>query len=81
VTLETPKPLVEKAFVLCEIFRELLAEAQTDAITVNNCMSTIMPVSETTACLPLTLLNDEGYLAFCESDFVAIPSGILLRYV
>ncbi len=79
VTLETPRPFVEKAFVLCEVFRDLLAEAQTDAITVNNCMSTIMPVSETTACLPLTLLNDEGYLAFCESDFVVIPSGILLR--
>ncbi len=24
------------------------------------------------------LLNDAGYLAFCESDFVVIPSGILL---
>ncbi len=81
VTLETPRPFVEKAFVLCEIFRDLLAEAQTDAITVNNCMSTIMPVSQTTACLPLTLLNDEGYLAFCESDFVVIPSGILLHYI
>ncbi len=81
VTLETPRPFVEKAFVLNEIFRELLAEAQTDAITVNNCMSTIMPVSGTTACLPLSLLNDEGYLAFCESDFVVIPSGILLRYI
>jgi hypothetical protein len=81
VTLETPRPFVEKAFVLCEIFRELLAEAQTDAITVNNCMSTIMPVSGTTACLPLTLLNDEGYLAFCESDFVVIPSGILLHHI
>ncbi|RLG94473.1 sugar isomerase, partial [Candidatus Bathyarchaeota archaeon] len=36
---------------------------------------------ETTACLPLSLLNDEGYIAFCESDFVAIPSGILLHYI
>ena len=26
-------------------------------------------------------LNDEGYLAFCESDFVAIPPGILLHYI
>jgi hypothetical protein len=44
-------------------------------------MTTIMPMSETTACLPLSLLNDDGYLAFCESDFVAIPSGILMRYI
>ena len=40
-----------------------------------------MPMSETTACLPLSLLNDEGYLAFCESDFVVIPSGVLLHYI
>ena len=44
-------------------------------------MGTIMPMSETTACLPLSLLNDDGYLAFCESDFVVIPSGILLHYI
>jgi len=40
-----------------------------------------MPTSETTACLPLTLLNDEGFLAFCESDFVVIPAGMLLHYI
>jgi L-fucose isomerase-like protein len=40
-----------------------------------------MGMSETTACLPLSLLNDEGYMAFCESDFVVIPSGILLHYI
>jgi L-fucose isomerase-like protein len=40
-----------------------------------------MPISGTTACLPLTLLNGDGHLAFCESDFVAIPAGLLLRYI
>jgi L-fucose isomerase-like protein len=44
-------------------------------------MGTIMPISETSACLPLNLLNDDGYMAFCESDFVVIPSGILLHYI
>jgi len=81
VVLETSKAYVYQAFVLCEVFRDLLDEAQTDAITINHCMSTIMPIAETTACLPLSLLNDEGYMAFCESDFVVIPSGILLRYI
>jgi len=81
VVLETSKDFVYKAFILCEVFRDLLDEAQTDAITINNCMSTIMPIAETTACLPLSLLNDDGYMAFCESDFVVIPSGILLRYI
>jgi hypothetical protein len=81
VVLETSKDFVYNAFILYEVFRDLLDEAQTDAITINSCMSTIMPISQTTACLPLSLLNDEGYIAFCESDFVVIPSGILLRYI
>lgn len=79
VKLETSKPFVEKAFLLTEVFRDLLDEAKTDAFTINECMGTIMPMSETTACLPLMLLNDDGYMAFCESDFAVIPSGILLH--
>ncbi len=51
------------------------------AITVNSCMGTIMPLAETSACLTLSLLNDAGYLAFCESDFVVIPSGVLLANI
>lgn len=80
-TLETSRDFVEKAFLLTDIFHDLLDEAGTDAITINQCMGTIMKVSETTACLPLSVLNDAGYLAFCESDFVVIPSGILLHYI
>jgi len=81
VRLEIPPESVQRAFVLNEIFLDLLEEAKTDALTINLCMSTIMPVSGTTACLPLTLLNDSGLLAFCESDFVAIPAGVLMRYI
>jgi hypothetical protein len=81
VTLETSREFVRKAFLLTSVFQDLLDEARTDAITINQCMGTIMGVSETTACMPLSLLNDAGYMAFCESDFVVIPSGILLRYL
>ncbi|HBY61189.1 MAG TPA: sugar isomerase [Solibacterales bacterium] len=81
VTLDTSRDFVHKAFLLTDIFRDLMTEAKTDAITINQCMGTIMKVSETTACLPLSMLNDAGYMAFCESDFVVIPSGILLRYL
>jgi hypothetical protein len=79
--LETDKKYVNNAFVLNEVFKSLMAAADTDAITINHCMVTIMPISETTACLPLSMLNDSGYMAFCESDFVVIPSGILLHYI
>jgi hypothetical protein len=81
VKLETSRQFVSNAFLLTEVFHSLLDEAKTDAITINQCMGTIMPMAETTACLPLSLLNDKGYMAFCESDFVVIPSGILLHYI
>jgi len=81
VTLETSRESVDRAFLLTEVFRDLLDEAQADSITIQACMSTIMPISQTTACLPLSLLSDEGYLAFCESDFVVIPAGILLHCI
>jgi len=76
--LETNLTFVENAFLLEQVFRGLMTRANCRAITVNNCMGTIMPLAQTTACLTLSLLNDAGYLAFCESDFVVIPSGILL---
>ncbi len=81
VELKTGKAFVENAFLLERIFRQIMARAEAGAITVNSCMGTIMPISKTTACLTLSLLNDAGYLAFCESDFVVIPSGILLASI
>ncbi|HUT23576.1 MAG TPA: sugar isomerase [Sumerlaeia bacterium] len=76
--LETQKPFVENAFLLEQVFVALMQEADCKAITINGCMGTIMPIAETSACLTLSLLNDARYLAFCESDFVVIPSGILM---
>jgi len=80
-TLETERKFVDNAFLLERIFRKLLKKADCRAMTINECMNTIMPLAETSACLTLTLLNDAGYLAFCESDFVVIPGGILLANI
>lgn len=80
-SLHTDKEFVVKAFVLTNIFKDLMEKADAPAITVNQCMGTIIRMSQTTACLPLNVINDEGLMAFCESDFVVIPSGILLRYI
>jgi hypothetical protein len=81
VKLETRRKDVENGFLLTDVFKDIMREANARAITINHCMGTIMQVTETTACLPLCLLNDEGYMAFCESDFVVIPSGILLHHI
>jgi hypothetical protein len=79
--LETDRSFVVNAFVLYGLFRDILQESGAHNITINQCMGTILPMSHTTACLTLGLLNDEGYAAFCESDFVVVPAGIFLRYL
>ena len=80
-TLMTDKKFMVNAFLLYCVFKELMREYNAPAFTIRNCMTTILPIAETTPCLSLSLLNDEGMLAFCESDFVVIPSGILLHYI
>ena len=79
--LETKREYVDNAFLLDQVFRGMLNNAGCGAITINSCMGTIMPMAETSACLTLSTLNDAGYLAFCESDFVVIPSGVLLANI
>jgi hypothetical protein len=81
VSLHCDKKFLVNAFLLTRVFKELMERENAPAITVHHCMGTIMPMSQTTACMPLTFINDEGLMAFCESDFVTIPSGILLRYI
>jgi hypothetical protein len=81
IKLETDRSFVDNCFLLDYIFRKIMEKAGCRAITINGCMGTIMPLSETSACLTLSLLNDAGYLAFCESDFVVIPAGILLANI
>jgi len=77
-TLESTMECFEQSFVLDDVFRLLMKRIDTNLITVNACMGPIMTTANTTACMTLTFLNDDGYLAFCESDFVVIPSGVLL---
>jgi hypothetical protein len=79
--LETDRAFVEKACLLEHVFRGLMRQFDCRSITVSQCMTTIMPMSQTTACMTLSLLNDAGFLAFCESDFVVIPSGILMANI
>jgi hypothetical protein len=81
VKLETKRQFVENCFVLEEVLSRIMEKFNCGAITINQCMGTIMPLAETSACLTLSLLNDAGYRAFCESDFVVIPAGLLLGHI
>jgi L-fucose isomerase-like protein len=80
-TLRTERRFVAGSFLLRGIFRDLLREAGASIFTIGSCMGTILPMADTTACLTLSLLNDEGAVAFCESDFVIVPAGILLQRI
>lgn len=80
-TLSTDKTFVVNAFLLYGVFKDLMRGHAASAFTIQGCMNTVIPMSETTACMPLSWINDEGLLAFCESDFVIIPAGILLHYI
>ena len=79
--LETKKEFIQRAFSLYLVFRQWLSEHAAPAITINSCMGTILTATDTTACMPLSWLNDEGHVALCESDFVIVPAAILLRYI
>jgi len=80
-TLDTDESFVVNGFMLYELFKELMIENGTPAMTIKSCMDVIIPMSKTTACLTLGLLNDEGLIAFCESDFVVMPAGVLMRHI
>ena len=80
-TCATDKSFIANAFLLYGVFKDLMREHDASAFTIKSCMTVILPVARTTPCLSLSLLNDEGLLAFCESDFVIIPAGILLRHI
>lgn len=81
VKLETDRKFVENCFVLEAVLIRLMERFSCRAVTINQCMGTIMPIAETSACLTLSLLNDAGYLAFCESDFIVVPAGILMANI
>jgi len=80
-SLATDQKFVVNAFMLYDVFKKLMAEHNAPAFTIKDCMTKILPIAETTPCLTLGLLNDEGLMAFCESDFVVVPAGILLHYI
>jgi len=78
VTLRATEEAVTEAFLLWKLFADLMAKSEAFAVTVNRCMSSyagIMP------CLTLSLINDAGYMAYCESDFVVVPSGMLMHWI
>jgi len=78
VTLSTTEEAVTDAFLLKQLFHDLMAKSEAFAVTVRGCMGSYAGIIP---CLTLTLINDDGHMAYCEGDFVVIPSGILMHYI
>ncbi len=80
ISINTKKEFIVSTFILYYVFKDLMEIYGAEGLTVNGCMS-LGKIVNTTPCLAFSLLNDEGLMAFCESDFNVIPSGILLRHI
>ncbi len=80
VSVEAKKESVLNAFLLAGSLMDVMRENGANAVTIKNCMN-FGSIAKTTPCLAFSLINDAGCLAFCESDFSAIPAGILLANI
>ena len=80
VSVKTKKEYICNAFILANVLKDVMRENNTNAATIKNCMS-YGHIARTTPCLELSLINDDGLMAFCESDFSVIPAGMLLSNI
>ena len=78
--VETDWKFIKTSFVLRDALLNVMKENDADAVTILGCMGYGRKVG-TAPCLAFGLINDAGPMAFCESDFAVVPSGVLLRYI
>ena len=81
VTLKTDREFVVNSFLAMAVFRQMMAETGATNLGVAQCMGGLIPILQTPPCLVLAMLNDDGYTAFCHTDFTHTPPGVLLRHI
>jgi len=81
LTLQTDKRFVVNTFLAAKVFKDLMTETGATCLGVGDCMGGLIRLLDTPPCLVLSLLNDEGYTAFCHTDFTHTPPGILLHHI
>lgn len=80
-TLAAQRECVVRAFMEYAVVKQFLRELACTAFTIRNCMNAAWSEFQTTPCMIIGWLADEGIPAFCEADFVVVPAGILLHHV
>lgn len=81
VTLRTDRRFVVNTFLAWKVFRQIMDQTGATNVGVANCMGSLIGLLDTPPCLVLSLLNDEGFTAFCHVDFTHTPAGVLLRWI
>jgi L-fucose isomerase-like protein len=76
-----PKENVTKAVKLYCVMKNVLQEKEANAITINCYLGALEALGDVSPCLPLSMLNNEGYVAACESDFPSMLTMLILRNI
>jgi hypothetical protein len=81
VTLATDRRFVVNTYVALKIIQDLMRETGATNVGVAHCMGGLIPILDTPPCLVLSILNDEGFTAFCHTDVSHTLPGVLLRWI
>jgi len=81
LSLGTDKKFIVNTFMALRVFKDIMAEAGATSLGVGDCMGGLIRRLDTPPCLVLSILNDEGYTAFCHTDFTHTPAGVLLHHI
>jgi hypothetical protein len=81
LTLATDKKFVANSFMARKVFKDIMSEVGATNLGVGDCMGGLIRRLDTPPCLVLSLLNDEGFTAFCHTDFTHTPAGVLLHHI
>lgn len=81
LTLATDRKFIVNTFMALRVFKDIMAETGATNLGVADCMGGLIRRLDTPPCLALSILNDEGYTAFCHTDFTHTPAGVLLHHI
>ena len=82
VTLLTDRKFVFNSFMALWVVKELMKESGATNFGFAHCMNrTVIAMLDTPPCLVLSLANDEGFTAYCHTDFSHTLPGVLLHWI
>jgi hypothetical protein len=81
LTLDTERKFVVNTYLALKVIKDLMADRGASNLGVAECMGGLIPIFDTPPCLALSVLNDEGYTAFCHTDLTHTTPGVLMRWI